>query len=253
MKLIGRPALLRQLLFACLGSLLLGAVGVAQDTIIFKNGPPASANILSVEKGQIMIEIPGGKTGRSLATVQEVRKAAPPEYNAAVAAYEKGDYAKAMQAAQVVVGRFKGLPTPWARQATSMLGDIHAAQGETDKAIAAYEDFQKSYPGADGGGASDVGSARVLVMQKKYDEAKKKLVPVTEAALKEKTASGATALAYSQAFYLLAQVQEAQGELVPALENYLRTATLFRQDRAAAAAAQAKADALRKGSAIHVP
>ncbi len=252
MKLIGPPAHLQQLLFACLGALALAAPVSAQDVITFTDGRTATVNVVSVENGQAMFEIPGGRSGHRLTSIREVQKAPPPGFAAAVAAYEKEDYRTALPAAKKIASQFKGLPTSWARQATSMIGDIHAAQGNADKAIAAYEEFQKAYPGG-GGGVSDVGVARVLVMRKDFAEAKKKLEPVVAEALQQRSAIGATALAYSQAFYLMGQVQESEGELVPALENYLRTATLFRQDRAAAAAAQARADALRKAHGVHVP
>ena len=93
---------------------------------------------------------------------------------------------------------------------------------------------------------ADVGMARIAVARKSYDEAKAKLVPIAEAALKEKTPNPAFAPAYSQTFFLLGQIAEAQQQPEVALENYLRTVTLFHEDRSAAAAAQEKANALRK-------
>jgi hypothetical protein len=88
--------------------------------------------------------------------------------------------------------------------------------------------------------------ARIAVARKDYNAAKPKLAQITEGALKLKTVPRGDALAYSQAFLLLGQINEAQNEHADALQNYLRTVTLFPQDRIAVADAQAKADALRK-------
>ena len=53
---------------------------------------------------------------------------------------------------------------------------------------------------------------------------------------------------YSQTFYLLGQIAEAQQQPSIALENYLRTVTIFSDDHGAVTAAQEKADALRKNN-----
>jgi hypothetical protein len=91
-----------------------------------------------------------------------------------------------------------------------------------------------------------VGLSRLAVAKKDYATAKQKLEPITDAALKEKIVAPANALAYSQAFLVSGQVKEAEGNLAGALEDYLRTVTLFYHDRTAVASAQERADTLRK-------
>ncbi|MEI9893381.1 MAG: hypothetical protein WDN28_05630 [Chthoniobacter sp.] len=78
-----------------------------------------------------------------------------------------------------------------------------------------------------------------------YETAKQKLEPITDAALKDKVIAPVNAVAYSQAFLVSGQVKEATGNLPGALEDYLRTVTLFYYDRVAVASAQERADALR--------
>jgi hypothetical protein len=46
----------------------------------------------------------------------------------------------------------------------------------------------------------------------------------------------------------MGQVKESEGDLAAALEDYLKTVTLFYYDRTAVASAQEKADALRKAN-----
>ena len=134
-----------------------------------------------------------------------------------------------------------------------MLGDIYLAMNRIPDAEAAYNDFQKAYAGKSSL-QSDVGIARIAVAKKDFPSAKAKLQPIAEAALKLKNIPRTDALAYGQAFYLLGQIKESENDYLGALEDYLRTVTLFPNDRIAAAGAQEKADALRKShSALVVP
>lgn len=171
--------------------------------------------------------------------------AAPPELAQANKAFEAGDFAKALPLAKGVVAKFKGLPVDWARQATSLVGDIQVSLGQFKEAEAAYAETQRLYPGA-GSVQTEVGMARIAFARKNYDEARAKLAPIAAAALKEATPNPALAPAYSQAFFLLGEIAEVRQQPAAALEFYLRTVTLFYHDPHAAEAAQQKADALRK-------
>jgi hypothetical protein len=96
----------------------------------------------------------------------------------------------------------------------------------------------------------------MLIKQKKYDAAKAKLDPIVSEALQEKNPPPAKAMAYSQAFVASGQVKEAEGNLQGALEDYLRTVTIFYHDPAAVTLAQEQADKLRarsKDNPITVP
>ena len=126
-----------------------------------------------------------------------------------------------------------------------MLGELYIITNDIPKAEAAYADFKLLYPTA-GSLQSEVGLSRIAVAKQDFETAKQKLEPITEVALKEKTTSATvTEVAYSQAFLVSGQVKEAAGDLQGALEDYLRTVTLFYYDRIAVASAQERADALR--------
>ena len=144
------------------------------------------------------------------------------------------------------------MPTDWAQYATGILGDIYVASGDFAKAEAAYNDFKKLYQSAAGGSiGSEVGLARIAIAKKDLAAAKAKIDPIIAAALAEKTVPPEKKLAYSQAFLVSGQLKEEEGNLQGALEDYLRTVTLFYHDRTAVTAAQQKADALRSRDKDH--
>jgi tetratricopeptide (TPR) repeat protein len=242
-----------QLLFLPALALLLQATAGAQDKIVKTDGTTTDAKVLGVSGTNLQIQVGAGTIGIPLASVSQVIMPPPPEVAAAIAAFEQKDYPKALAAAKSVSDKFKGLPTEWAQQATGMLGDIYLAMNRIPDAEAAYKDFQKAYAGKSSL-QSDVGIARIAVAKKDFTSAKAKLQPIAEAALKLKTVPRSDALAYSQTFYLLGQIKESENDYAGALEDYLRTVTLFPNDRVAAAGAQEKADALRKAhSGLAVP
>jgi tetratricopeptide (TPR) repeat protein len=176
----------------------------------------------------------------------------PPEYGQGYQAYTAGDLPKALGLIRSVTDRYKGLPTDWAQYATGILGDIYVASGDFAKAEAAYNDFEKLYKIAGGSSpASEVGRARIAVAKKDFATAKSKLEPILTAALQEKIIPPTKALAYSQAFLVSGQLKEEEGNLPGALEDYLRTVTLFYHDPSAVTAAQQKADALRSRDKDH--
>jgi len=225
----------------------------AQDRLITRDGKTQDVKILGVNGATVQIQVGGGSIGIPLASIASVVMATPAELAVANKACEAGDYKKALPAARAVADKYKGLPLDWARQATSLVGDIQVALGNLQEAETAYKDYQKYYPGA-GTVQTDIGMARIAVARKQYDEAKQKLDPLAAAALKEKKPSAALASAYSQTFLLLGEIAEAKQQPVIALENYLRTVTLFPQDHGAVVTAQEKADALRKNDpALTVP
>ncbi len=242
------PFLPQQLLFAVGCALLLASAAKAQDVIILTTGAAQQGKVLGVTpSGQLEFQVAGGtnKLGLALASVREVRMAAPLEYSQGIQAYQAKDPAKALKLIKAVVDKYKGLPTPWAQGSLSLLGELYIATDDLPKAEAAYTDFKRLYP-AGGSLQSEVGLARLAVAKKDYETAKQKLAPVIEAALKDKVVTQANGPAYSQAFVVSGQAKEAEGNLSGALEDYLRTVTLFYQDAAAVSVAQERADALRK-------
>lgn len=234
---------------------MLSAAAKAQDIIVTTDNQQRPVKVIGVSSsGQTLEFLVGqGKLGLPLASVKEVRMAAPPEYAAAFQAYQAKDFKKAMDLMKPVVDHFRGMPSPWAQQALSMLGDLYITLGDLPKAEATFQDFKRLYP-AGGALQSEIGLSRLAVAKKDFATAKQKITPITEAAFKDKTPSPINALAYSQAFLVSGQVKEAEGNLSGALEDYLRTVTIFYQDRAAVSTAQDRADTLHKEhSDITVP
>ncbi len=225
--------------------MLLGSAAMAQqDADVIIAGQAQRMKVIGVSGASLMVKTEFGEQGLPLARIQEVRMAQPPELAQAFQAYQAKEYAKALPLFKSVVDRFRGMPTAWAQQASGMLVDIDLALNDAAKADADYAAFVKAYP-AGGTLQADVLAARIAASKKEFAVAKQKLGPITEAALKEKVPSSGNALAYSQAFLVSGQVKEAEGNFSGALEDYLRTVTLFYHDRAAVGVAQEHADALR--------
>jgi len=224
-----------------------------QDADVVIAGQPQRMKVIGVSGTSLMVKTEFGEKGVQLKDIQEVRMAPPPELALGFASYQAKDYAKALALFKSVSDKFRGMPAAWAQQAAGMLVEIDLAMNESAKADANYAAFVKAYP-AGGTAQADVLAARIAVAKKNFDAAKQKLGPITEAALKEKTVTPANALAISQAFLVSGQVKETEGNFAGALEDYLRTVTLFYHDRAAVGVAQERADTLRlKHPEITVP
>jgi len=243
-----RPSLsFQQILFAFACAFLCGFHANAQDTIITMDNQQQVVKVIGVSStGQTLEFLVGqGKLGLPLRSVKEVRMAPPPEYAQAFQAYQAKDFKKALELIKVVASHFKGMPSPWAQQAVTMIGDLYIALNDLPKAEAAYMDFKRLYP-TGGSLQSEIGLSRLAVAKKDFTTAKQKITPITEAALKEKAPAPVNALAYSQAFLVSGEVKEAEENLPGALEDYCRTIAIFYHDRAAVATAQDHVDTLHK-------
>ncbi len=250
------PLPLQQLLFIFFAALLAAPLPSAlaqQDAYVFTKAAPQQPvvmKVLGVKGSALMVRGQYGEQGIPLAQIQEVRMAEPPESAAAIEAFKAKDWGKALAQAKAVADRFKGLPAAWAVTATAMIGNIYLEQGDIAKAKAAFDDFARAYPG---NGEADLGRARIAVANKEYDAARKTAAPICEKALKDAVVKPQDGPIYSQAFLVMGQVKEAANDFQGALEDYLRTVSLFYYDPAAVSIAQAKADALRKQHAVFVP
>lgn len=244
---------LQSLFAAALFLGLLAESAPAQDVVFTKDGRSQTVEVQGVSGSNLQVKVGAGTIGIPLANVARVQMKAPAGYAKAVAAFQKRDLGTALAETRVLADKYRGLPTDWARQLNSMLGDIYVALGKYEEAESAYANFEKAYPGA-GSTQSAVGRARIAVAQEKWDEARKLVEPVTQQALAEKDLTQAPVNAYSQAFNLLGQIEEHEGNLEGALEDYLRTVAIFHHDPAAVAEAQTRADALRQqNTALVVP
>lgn len=233
-----------QLLFLIGCGVLASETAFGQAVIKLRTGKTEQGTILGVTTAGVELQFGTNKAAFPMNMIAEVQMAPPSDLAAAQKAYAAKQYPAALTALKKVTDKFKGLPTDWAQLSTSMLGDIYVAMNDLPKAEAAYKDFAKLYSGG-GSLQAEVGIARIAVSKKDYAAAKQKLQPIADAALKSKDVPKANQFAYSQAFYVLGQIKESEGDRAGALEDYLRTVTLYFHDPSAAASARERADALR--------
>lgn len=209
---------------------------------------PVTGALIGVRNNAVEVQIPQGRIPYPLQQIKKVTVGVPPEYNQAIAALQQRDTDKALALINALATRYKGLPTEWAQNSTAMLVDLYLSKSDVLKAKSSLADLQKFYPSASGP-TIEMGAARIAFAEGDKATAREKAAPIAEAALKEKSINSGLARAYSQAFLVMGQVNESEGDLSAALENYLRVVTLFWNDPAAVATAQERADALRKKNA----
>jgi len=222
------------------------------DIVIFKPPTPnapsqqlVNVQIMRVAGTKVSIRNAQGEIAYDVAQIQEVRKAAPDEFAQGRAAIDKGDQDKALVLIKGVADRFKGLPIAWASEATLMVGNIYVSLGKLPEAEAAFNEFEKIYPGT-GGVAASIGMARIAAERGKLAEARAVAEPLVKDALTKKTVTRAESQLYGQAYYVLGRVAENEGKLPEAMENYCRTVAIFYQERAVVRDAENRIDALRK-------
>ena len=219
-------------------------------TIKLKTGAVQQGLITGVTASGVGIQLAaGGSISIPLAQIDSIAIAAPPEYGFALQAIAAKDISKAAGLVRSLVAKYKGLPVDWAQQAAALAGFLALQSGDMAGADAAFSDFKKSYPNAPEG---KIGSAAIAASKKDFVTAKGLIAPVVEDALKQKDVPVTNRFAYSRAMYISGLVKESENDLPGALEDYLRTTTVFYHDTAAVAAAQERAEALRKNH-IAVP
>ncbi len=223
-----------------------------QETMTLRTGQTAQVRILGVTPSGVRVQMGQGEMVEPFGNITQVTMNPPPEFTAAVAAYEKNELDTALRNAQAVVAAYRGLPLDWVQQAMLMVGDIYVARNQLPAAEEAYEDYRKAYPAA---GLADVnvGLARIDISRQDYAAAKAKIDPILADALKMRNVPKATGALIGRAFLVSGQIKEQSGDLPGALEDYLRTAAVFPEDRVAAASAEERADALRRDHGTVVP
>lgn len=236
------------LLLAALALLWTDLPARSQDTVVLKNGALREGKVTGVSGGNVRIQMPTGSTvGTPLADVKEVRMAEPAELAAAADKLAKGDAKGAVAMLQKLNDTFAGLPAAWSQRAAALLGDAKLEAGDKAGAQAAYEQFVKAYPQATA--MASLGQARLAVEGGKFPEAEKLLKPLLASHTKTILPAPADGSTLCQSHYLMGRVREAAGDHQAALEHYLKACAVFPFDRNASAAAQARADALRKENA----
>ena len=223
-------------------------VAGAQDVIIQKDGQTRTGQITGVKGDILRIKVGPAETGVPMANVASVKMEEPKAYREILDAWQAGDAKKTLALLAPFAANFSGLPTKWAERGSALLGEAYLADGQVDKAEAAYGDFQKFYP--DAASTADVGLARLAIEKKDFTGARSKLVPIVEKAKAVKLPGTGESAVFGQALYLLGQVQESSAENSEALENYLLVTTLFHEDKSVAAKASERAAVLMEKNVI---
>lgn len=223
----------------------------AQDVLVLKNGQRRDVQVLGVSDGRVRFKAGPAETTLPLDQVASVRMQAPKAFEDAVEVWKTGDAAKTLPLLKHLVENFRSLPAPWAERASALLGSVLLESGDLPGAEAAFAAFQKAYPQATG--LADIGLARLAVEKKDFATANTKLTPIVDAGKKTLLAESGKSSEYGQAFYLMGNVLENDGKFPEALEHYLLAVTVFYEDPAVVARAQARADSLIKEKNVSVP
>ncbi|MEQ1853989.1 MAG: tetratricopeptide repeat protein [Chthoniobacteraceae bacterium] len=209
--------------------------------------PQVFSNVLvtAVRGTKVSVRDARGEIAYDLSQIQEVRKAAPPEFASAQALIEGGEMEKALPLIKTVADNFKGLPTAWAADATAMLGNIYLSLGKLPEAEAAFGDFERIYAGS-GSLAASVGKARLAAERKDFAGARAVAEPIVAEAMSKKNISRAESQLFGQAYFVLGRIAEGEDKLPEAMEHYCRTVAIFYQERAVVKEAQKRIDELRQ-------
>lgn len=226
----------------------------AQDgphRVIQTNGQASVGTIQSVANGNANIKVSAGVIGIPLRNIARVEMPPPAEVDAAQKAYLEGNAAQALQMITPVVQRFQGLPILWSRNAVQLQAEAALATGQIDQAKQGFEILEKVYGDKE---AASIGLARVAIEEGRLDEARKTLDPLVKNALEDAEPDSIKGVRYGQAVLAYGILQEKEGKLPEALENYLRAIVVFDSDPATTALAESKANALRESnSELAVP
>jgi tetratricopeptide (TPR) repeat protein len=147
------------------------------------------------------------------------------------------------------VQQYAGLPVNWVVGAMAQLGDAYAAAGQSDKALATYNQISQLYPGSAFENVAKTGKAKMSLKAGKIDEALAAVKPIVELANKDLAPSPSDGELYAGAFLVYGQALEAQKKPQQALEAYLTVVTMYYQNPALVD----QADQLAKNLRDHNP
>jgi tetratricopeptide (TPR) repeat protein len=216
-----------------LAFILLVLRSVADDQIVKKDGTTIKGQILSVSDGQVLVESHTSNGGIAkvpyyITDIKSVAMAVPADVAKAEA--EGVTPAAVIAALEPKVKQFAGLPTDWVVEAMAQLAQAYAAQGQTDKAVAAYNQIDTLYPGSKYHAQAVAGKAEMSLKAGKIDEALAAVQPIVDQANKDIAPSPADGAVYANAFLVYGKVMEAQKKPQQALEAYLTVTTMFYQN-----------------------
>jgi tetratricopeptide (TPR) repeat protein len=225
---LGRLSLLIALTF------ILPAVrSIADDQIVKNDGTVITGTIVGSSDGQVTIQSVTSRGGiakvpYALTDIKSVTMATPADV---VKVQGQGVAPSAVIAAlEPQVKQFAGLPADWVVGAMAQLGDAYAATGQSDKALAVYNQISQLYPGSAFENVAKTGKAKMSLKAGKIEEALAAVQPIVDQANKDIAPSPSDGALYAGAFLVYGQVLEAQKKPRQALEAYLTVVTMYYQN-----------------------
>ncbi len=228
---------MKRIVILCVTGLL--GVVVGRADVLQTRSATYNGTVTHVEGETIFIKVESAEIGLSRGDVVKLDVAIPTEYEAGVAALKAGKTAEAVTAFKAVVDRMGGLPAGWAVDSVLRLGDAYLAQKDMASAEAVFERMKKMYPGSVQ--ALEVKKARLLVANKKYDEAMQIVQGYLDLQLKKDYLPVEQEVVVADALVLLGDCLQAKGKPYPALDSYLKVVTLYDYDDMREAEARFKA------------
>lgn len=231
------------------------SVAFCQDSLILKTGVRREGKILGVSDGTVRLQIRaegGGEVQANvrLADIETANMAAPEDVALAQNALLEGNAAQALQKLQPLVANFQGLPAQWTQTATLLLADAQIETDAVDAAEATLVAFQQNYPEATE--AIPLLRAKIAIGRNNFVGAKPLLAPIIAQAEQTRLADSTQSVTYGQAYYLRGRIHEHEGNFSRALEDYIRSSTIFFEDRSTASRAEERAQILvdEKGAVV---
>lgn len=228
---------MKYILILCVVGVLGVAVGSAD--VLQTRSATFNGTVTRVEDGTIFIKVENAEMGVSRGDVVKLDVAIPTEYEAGVAALKAGKMAEAVTAFKAVVDRLGGLPVGWAIDCMFKLGDAYLTQNDSAAAEMVFARIKKLYPGR--AEALEVKKARLLMANKKYDEAMQIVQGYLDLQMKKDYLTVDQETVMADALLILGDCLQANGKLYPALDSYLKVVTLYDYDEAMEAEARIKA------------
>jgi tetratricopeptide (TPR) repeat protein len=206
---------------------------VADDQIIKNDGNVVNGQIVGVSDGQVTIESHSSNGGIAkfpitISDIKSIIMAVPADVTKAEV--HGVAPAEVIAALEPQVKQFAGLPADWVVEAMAALGDAYAAGGQSDRALAIYNQISQLYPGSAYENVAAAGKAKLNLKAGKIDEALAAVQPIVDQANKDIAPSPSVGALYANAFLVYGQVLEAQKKPQQALEAYLTVKTMFYQN-----------------------
>lgn len=239
------------LLFAALTLSVTGPVFAQEDVLVVTGGQERRGEVVSVSGPNVVFKIGPAQTNIALESIESATVKEPAGVATARQALADNNPAKTILDLRPITQTFAGLPTDWAQESYAMLGEALVRMNQLEEAQKVFDQFTTLYP--DAASMAAVSVASLDIARGDFAAAKEKITPVVTEAASVKLAEPARSANYGRAFLIMGQIKESEGYNAEALEDYLRTVTVFYADAAATADARQRADKLSAEKGTIVP